>query len=626
MKKITFIIAFLCSLAAFSATHYLVQPEGVTSWRAAKAGEIVVTLATGQTLNQWYSTMVFQAGDQIWLLGGTYVVTNGLALKADLSLYGSFVGTETTIAQRAKVSGGKPWEFVNQSIIDGNNLNSKGLTTTASASPTYIDGVKVTKFAVNAFSGNGIGANLVTNWIMRNCIVSENSFTNTGATVCKGAGVCIIGAAQLIDSYIFHNSNIKGTGNANASCSGVNIFGNDLSLVKGCTIENNIATNSAGGIFFGDGGAGFNAGGTVEDCIIKGNVASLGAGGGIGSYSTVANAPIIIKNCQVIDNTSATIGGGMYLALTGTDITIEGCSFIGNSCSAPTSTTNGGGAIYIQDGVFTNPIDRCIFRDNKLTNDAEGGAIYSGKPVTLQNCLIVNNSVAATNTNKNIVKFTADGCKVLNSTIANNFTSGEGRAISFSATATTSELTNCLFYGNLAESVSGTAIRTYNAYDHPLTTPETGSISSLTSSNTFFAPTSFKGAPTNDSQKAESAAAMWRLQAGSPAIDAGTGLYTISFDITGTRDRKVGAGFDMGAYEYDVIDGINNVKFNFGCFAQNGRIELRDLTQGMKVSVYGVSGRLVSEQKATGSSYSIPVSKGIYIVKVDNRVFKMTVQ
>ena len=244
MKKITLLFALVCGLTAFSATHYLVQPEGVTTWRAAKAGETVVTLATGQTLNQWYSAMVFQAGDQIWLLGGTYVVTNGMLLKADLSLYGSFAGTETTIAQRAKVSGGKPWEFVNQSVIDGNNLNSKGLTTTASASPTYIDGVKVTKFAVNAFSGNGIGANLVTNWIMRNCIVSENSFTNTGATVCKGAGVCIIGAAQLIDSYIFHNSNIKGTGNANASCSGVNIFGNDLSLVKGCTIENNFATNS----------------------------------------------------------------------------------------------------------------------------------------------------------------------------------------------------------------------------------------------------------------------------------------------------------------------------------------------------------------------------------------------
>ncbi|MFZ4726775.1 MAG: choice-of-anchor Q domain-containing protein, partial [Paludibacter sp.] len=573
-------------------------------------------------------------GDQIWLLGGTYVVTNGLALKADLSLYGSFAGTESTTSQRAKVSGGKPWEFVNQSVIDGNNLNAKGLTTAISVNPTYIDGVKVTKFAVNAFSANGIGANLVTNNIMRNCIVSENTFTGTGITVCKAAGVCLTGPSQLLDSYIFHNSNLKGTSSANASCAGVIVYGNEFSIVKGCTIENNIATNSCGGIFFGDGGAtlGFRAGGTLENCIIKGNVATGGAGGGIGSYSTAVTSPIIIKNCQVIENTSGANGGGAYFDLSGTTVTLEGCSFIGNVSNAAATTTGGGGAIMFQAGNFGNPaeaipaVDRCIFRDNKLSADAEGAAIFCNKPITMQNCLIVNNSTATTNTDKNIVKFTADGCKILNSTIANNLTTGAGRSVSFLATATTSELTNCLFYGNVTESVSGTAIKTYNAYDHTLTTPETGSITSINSWNTFKSPTSFKGAPANDTQKSESAAANWKLGLGSPAIDAGTGLYTISFDLTGTKDRKIGSGFDMGAYEYDPIDGINNVKFDYVCYSKNNQIQLQGLTAGMKVSVYAISGQLVSTENAINSTISIPVLNGIYLVKVENQVRKVIVK
>jgi len=46
----------------------------------------------------------------------------------------------------------------------------------------------------------------------------------------------------------------------------------------------------------------------------------------------------------------------------------------------------------------------------------------------------------------------------------------------------------------------------------------------------------------------------------------------------------------------------------------------------LQVSVYGISGQLVSSEKAINSSVSIPVLKGVYLVKVENQVAKVIVK
>lgn len=38
-----------------------------------------------------------------------------------MSIYGGFAGTETAKAERAVKAGGRPWEMVNETILDGDD-------------------------------------------------------------------------------------------------------------------------------------------------------------------------------------------------------------------------------------------------------------------------------------------------------------------------------------------------------------------------------------------------------------------------------------------------------------------------------------------------------------------------
>jgi len=568
MKKITIIAALLCSISAFSATRYLLQPYGATTWRTAGANEVNETLASGNSLSAWYNgkfaTLV--AGDEIWFAAGTYGNGAGITLKSGVSMYGGFVGTETSTSQRSKVSGGKAWEFTYPTIMNGNaptSTDKNCFITTASVASTYIDGFTITKYNRTSTGTNGVGAKLMDNWIMQNCIVIDNKFNGTGSALCLGVGVNITGSGQLLNSWIYNNQNNRGTSSATANGGGVSMMGTTGALIKGCIIENNTATTSAGGIYciYANAGNVVNGGGgTIEDCIIRNNTASATFGGGIRAYTNAMAAPLLIKNCQITDNTAtAGSGGGMYLDFvspaapaTQYSISVEGCVIKGNTAST------GGGGIFINNGVYT-PIKNCDIRDNKLTADADGSALHSAKALTLQNCIFANNSVF-TGAAKTTVRLTLES-NVYNCTFANNY-SGTGSALNLTGVA--SKVTNCVFWGNTpsANPIINTTLSTlsFNATDGVTITGATVSnnISTLnsTTNNTFVSPTTFVGVPsTSDGgvQKAASAAADWSLMSGCPAINKGTDLAAsgVTTDILGSITRPTGANtVDMGAYEY----------------------------------------------------------------------------
>jgi len=635
MKKITLIVALLCSLSAFS-TRYLVQgSSGTNTWRTAGSGEVNVTL--GSTLKAWYDGQSMAANDEVWLAAGTYSVTATLTTKTDVHLYGSFAGTEVTIADRSKVVGGKSWEFSNQTILNGNQGDYVGLGTSSSNSiNTYIDGLEITGIKRGGGNANGGAVQLRGKVIMQNCIVDHNQFIGTGTATGKGAGV-FIKDGQLLNSYIHHNDCLIGTSSGFAFGGGIAIWGSALAVVKGCTIENNSATHSGGGIYLNDDGT-YTSGGNIQDCIfqsnsvIAGNVNYGGGGGAIcGFTSTNANiTTLYIKNCQFIENTTTHgavgDGGAVYLDVPNVPVSIEGCSFVGNMANALGDGSNGGGAMNIKNGVFTNyPIKNCVFRDNKITTDgtgvtAEGSALVLRTPATLQNCVFANNSSLVSGSST--VAITQNGCKILNSTFVQNLTTGIGRPIS--TLTRTFVLTNCVFWGNsifsnaLRDAWTGTT-GTYNAFDTDQSGRAeygTGSISTLTSTNTFVLPSTFIGAPTDAPTKAESAAANWRLQITSPAVDAGTDLTTLGVvsAIDGTA-RPAGTAYDMGAYERSSVPTSNVDKIDnaFVCFSSNQTIVVTGIAVGESVNVYGVTGNSISSKKATNSSYSISLPKGIKI-------------
>jgi len=632
MKKITLFVALLCSISAFS-TRYLVQGTGTKTWRTAGAGEINVTLT--QPLSDWCYAVGqnMLSGDEIWFAGGTYVA-GWIQVAKDVSIYGSFAGTETSVSQRAKISGGKPWEFTNQTILDGQNKNTSALDTYDCTIPTYFDGLMITKYnrLGSEYGSNGVGASIKNNGIMQNCIVSYNTYVGTGAVQGGGfgAGVCLNKSGKLINSYIHHNDCLAGDGLKSAVGGGVAFFGNANTTVKGCTIESNTSTGGGGGMNIYDNWAAISrSGGIVEDCMFKSNVSLTANGGAINIYADGFTAALIIKNCTFIENSALNSGGAISFGVAATNpapMSMSGCTFIGNVIAPPLTEWIQGGAAICMNGTFVGPISDCIFKDNKASVSGIGSAILCQTPVTFQNCVIANNTSDGT-ANSGAVYATGNNTNFYNCTVANNVCSGTGSIFNFTKTGT---ITNSLFWGNTGGNISNLTVTsaTYNAFDIDASAKPyygVGSISTLSPTNTFVLPTSFKGAPADANQKAESAIANWKLKSTSPAVDAGVDLidFGVEKDILGTIRPLP---YDIGAYEYVLSNGVSEIKFEYGIHTANNEILLSGLPLGQMVSLYNTSGQIVKNIKIDNSSISIRVSNGFYLVRVANQATKVIVQ
>ena len=197
---------------------------------------------------------------------------------------------------------------------------------------------------------------------------------------------------------------------------------------------------------------------------------------------------------------------------------------------------------------------------------------------------------------------------------------------------------NCLFWGNAGSDIGAgdpgnPPIATYCGFDSNQSAQSfysTGCISTLTAGNTFITPTTFRGVASTEGQKTESANANWNLKAASPAINVGTDLSAspifLTTDILG-NPRPLGTAFDMGAYERSSTPTeIKPIKSTMYCYSEQSSIELRGLTIGESVLVYGISGNSIYNQKALNSSISISVPQGIYLVRATDKVNKVIVR
>jgi len=271
------------------------------------------------------------------------------------------------------------------------------------------------------FSRPGETIELAQSTYYENICIGGRNIILTSADPCDSNVVAatILNADTDTDSNTPNGHVITFAGTENAGC-----------RIFGLTITGGDDDNSGGGIY----GAGTH--GTITYCTITENLASSSGGG-------IYDCDGQITNCNVIDN-SAMFGGG----LKDCDGEITNCKITGNSAIqsaraiagggvGPEPTPSGGG-LYNCNGLFS----RCIISGNIAAG--YGGAIcYSDSGDTkISNCTIIGNS--AQKKGGGLYHRSGNVLTIINCIFVNN----TNCAISERLTSYDPQVTYCLFYNN----------------------------------------------------------------------------------------------------------------------------------------------------------------------------------
>jgi len=301
--------------------------------------------------------------------------------------------------------------------------------------------------------------------------------------------------------------------------SGGGVFAEEGGLVSNCTVIGNVAFGWGGGIY----------GGHVQDSLITGN--SANGGGGTGGAE--------LRDCQVTSNYASSDGGGTWggallqCVITGNTSSQKGGGAFGSAMRACTVKSN---SAFDGGGAYQGSLSECLVESNSATNDGggtyrstaelctytdntalDGGGMYEG---TASNCLLAANFA------------TRDGGGSLGTdlrscTVAGNFVQyGDGGGCSGG------EMLNSVVYQNTA--AVGSNNHSGCTLDYSCTSPHPGG------TNNVPGPPRFVNAAGGD----------YRLQAGSPCVDAGrndVGMQE-AVDLDG-NPRVMNEVTDMGAYE-----------------------------------------------------------------------------
>lgn len=511
MKKLLllFVIAVILMGLTTStfAARYFVKINGSDgndglSWTTAKA-------TISAALN------IASATDEIWVAKGIYHPNGSgrnatLTLKKGVTVYGSFAGAETSIAQRNLT--------LNESIIDGDigvlsNASDNAYHVITGAENSTINGFTITNGNANGSGINVLGAGLyfpIGTMSIRNCSFELNIAAEKGGAVYLGKG------KTVLDNCYFSKNKAKGPN----SRGGGAIFMSDYckAEISNSTFDQNIADREDH-MYVAHGGAIYNSssalgkitkcvftknsaeyGGAIDasgapiidDCTFDGNWSFTGEDGNFGGrggaiFNYDVNSAPLISNCDFIKNSCPSFGGAIdndsssKAVITNSTFTensagyggginnwqsqstIKNCIFTDN-----TAALTGGGI-----GIFhcsTGLISGCTFDGNSSSdNGGEGGAIgfFGGTNYNIDRCVIYSNTAGyGGGIYIRLSTPTISNCLILNNSsnsIASSNTSGGGIYI----LAASPTIMNCTIYGNNATEGAGIFTATMDQVANP---------------------------------------------------------------------------------------------------------------------------------------------------------------
>lgn len=441
------------------------------------------------------------ANDEIWVKKGTYILTQPLTVDKALKFYGGFAGTETDLAQRNIQ--------LNPTTVNGNNAvyHCFQVTTDATIDGFTITRGKATGPLANDRSGGGIYSSNGFLTVV-NCVVNNNTATTTGG------GLALNGNSAV--QYCQISDNTAG------SAAGVYASGAEFTI-EDCQITGNIATNQGGGLFCSGNSP------VINEVTLHNNKAVSGAG------VYLENSSAHLSNCVLSENQASSNGGGVYNFGGDSESSFRSCRLAANTAGGK------GGALFSTGGTLSNlnhpELSNCVV----VLNGAEdGGALYFDQYASgdILNCTITGNH--AQRGGGMFVSESYSYTRIMNTILWGDSSVTGHPEIHFVPTGETESYpaNMALYYNDIMTGWDLNSVKDGNlALDPAFADPDGPDNSLATWAD-------------ND----------YRLLSGSPLIDKGIAQYSALFapttDFRGTT-RPQGAGYEMGAYEYAIGQGLS---------------------------------------------------------------------
>ncbi|WP_455498353.1 choice-of-anchor Q domain-containing protein [Coprobacter sp.] len=598
MKNVTTLFFFIfATVFSVDAERYLVQTgaTGDAKWTHTDSGTIVDLLEQNKTLNAFISTL--SSNDEIWLCQGTYTLSAPIYLnKSGQQIFGGFSGAESTIIEReiSDLDGNgiiEPWEFTNASIIDGAG-NYRCISIQGDAQ-TSVNGIVVQNGkTTNGGAGIYLNKGNVLNSIIRNNLVTDCT-ANTAASGIQNISGIVNGC--LIENNTTDTGNFYGYGGGIACSSSEAVIEN--SMVRYNEIKSTVATsvvgnNKGGGIYLQKGGSAWN-------CVVYNNT-TPGNGGGIYLDKVTTEPFCSVYYCTVTNNKAGNQSGGIHTNASGI---IKNTALWGNSSS---QTANNNAFFYksTQDPANNTDIDYIGFN---------GGIAYS------------NDIVHASH----VVELSENGEIFSDPTETQGVPVATEEPGNWELTATSPLLNAGLTYEPIESDLLGTMrpqgpatdIGAYELLYYLLIT-RVGENGSVRLANGSVLPTTYnqpKGIQIELIVKPDNGYSAKAIYNGNDITSTIEGEKLVLPALQKNESLDITFEITSGIIEGDV----DNTPI---CYAVNGGIMIKGISEPIGITVYKPSGEIMSIITAATGDNIIQMTEGIYLVRIGEKVSKVIVK